>query len=114
MRCGRLHSPLCGLRYMLAQDVRTLCTMDTMGKRIEALREARGLSVVELAEKVGVTRGLIWQWETDMVKGIRPENFVRLCHALGTTPEYLVWGPDRPPIEDTTPRLRVPKPPRRS
>jgi transcriptional regulator with XRE-family HTH domain len=99
---------------MLVTDENTLYAMETMGERISVLRQARGLSVTELAEKIGVTRALVWQWEEDMVKGIRPENFVRLCHALGTTPEYLVWGPDRPPIEDTQPKLRIPKVPPKS
>lgn len=86
--------------YMLTAPARTLDGMDTMGRRITVLREARGLSVAELASAVGVTRALVWQWEQDMVKGIRPENFLRLCHALHVTPEYLVWGPDRAPSGD--------------
>lgn len=88
---------LYGFVYMLTAPSHTLDPMETMGQRITMLREARGLSVPELAEAVGVTRALVWQWEQDMVKGIRPENFIRLCHALKVTPEYLVWGPDRQP-----------------
>lgn len=84
---------------MLTAVSPTLYPMETMGKRISVLREARGLSIPELAEEVGVTRALVWQWEQDMVKGIRPENFIKLCHALKVTPEYLVWGPDRAPSE---------------
>ena len=90
---------LCGVVYMLADNALTLFAMDTMGKRIAVLREARGLAVAELADIVGVTRALVWQWEQDMVKGIRPENFIRLCHALKVTPEYLVWGPDIAPTD---------------
>jgi transcriptional regulator with XRE-family HTH domain len=92
--------------YMLTAIITTLPSMDTMGKRIAVLREARGLSVPELAEIVGVTRALVWQWEQDMVKGIRPENFIRLCHALKVTPEYLVWGPDKPPAAGDTGTVR--------
>lgn len=103
---------------MLAARVNTLAAMETMGQRITVLREARGLSVQELAHVIGVTRALVWQWEQDMVKGIRPENFLRLCAALQTTPEYLVWGPDRKPAQpspdDTGSRPRIPRvPPRR-
>lgn len=93
--------------YMLTAPAGNIFHMDTMGRRISALREARGLSVPELAEIVGVTRALVWQWEQDMVKGIRPENFVRLCHALKVTPEYLVWGPDRPTAADTGVSRRI-------
>lgn len=86
-----------------------LSVMDTMGKRITALREARGLSAVELADKIGVTRALVWQWEQDIVKGIRPENFLRLCHALGVTGEYLVWGPNPPTPAQLSIKPKAPK-----
>jgi transcriptional regulator with XRE-family HTH domain len=81
---------------MLTAAARILAAMETMGQRITVLREARGLSIPELAKAIGVTRAAVWQWEQDMVKGIRPESFIRLCHTLMVTPEYLVWGPDRP------------------
>lgn len=90
--------------YMLAQAHITLSQMETMGQRITVLREARGLSIPELAAAVGVTRALVWQWEQDLVKGIRPENFIRLCHILHVTPEYLVWGPDRAPSDNASPK----------
>ena len=99
---------LYGLVYMLIEATPTLCMVETMGSRITVLREARGLSVAELAERIGVTRALVWQWEQDMVKGIRPENFIRLCHALNVTPEYLVWGPDRKPSPGATPKTSRP------
>jgi transcriptional regulator with XRE-family HTH domain len=82
---------------MLTGGGSNLSPVETMGQRITVLREARGLTVPALAEIIGVTRALVWQWEQDLVKGIRPENFIRLCHALNVTPEYLVWGPDRKP-----------------
>jgi transcriptional regulator with XRE-family HTH domain len=93
---------------MLTETASSLYPVETMGSRITILREARGLSVPELAEIIGVTRALVWQWEQDMVKGIRPENFIRLCHALNVTPEYLVWGPDRPPSAATPSKSRRP------
>ena len=85
---------------MLTLDKRTIAPMETMGDRIRVLREAHALSCEALAEKIGVTRALVWQWEKDMVKGIRPENFIRLCHVLGVAPEYLIWGPGREPSAD--------------
>jgi len=100
---------LYGLVYMLAENVNTLSGMDTMGSRITMLREARGISGPELADLLGVTRAVVWQWEQDMVRGIRPENFIRLCHALNVTPEYLVWGPNPPPTSELTPPPRPPR-----
>jgi transcriptional regulator with XRE-family HTH domain len=88
---------LYGAVYMLTGEATTLDVVETMGSRITMLRQARGFSVPELAQAVGVTRALVWQWEQDIVKGIRPENFLNLCRVLGVTPDYLVWGPDRAP-----------------
>jgi transcriptional regulator with XRE-family HTH domain len=76
-----------------------LCPMEpakeTMGQRITRLREAKGLSVAELAERVGVKRASVYQWETDVSPNIRPVNFVRLLEELGTDAYYLLWGPER-------------------
>jgi len=107
-----VYNTLYGLVYMLMQAVYTLNPMETtsMGNRITLLREARGLTVAGLAAEIGVTRALVWQWEQDMVKGIRPENFIRLCHVLGVQPEYLIWGADKTP-KDPTGRFRtLPRP----
>lgn len=93
--------------YMLTAAANMLSLMETMGKRISVLREARGMSAQEVADLVGVTRALVWQWEKDLVKGIRPENFIRLCHTLKVTPEYLVWGPDVPDDISTSGSRRI-------
>lgn len=68
---------------------------ETMGQRITRLREAKGLSVAELAEQVGVKRASVYQWEADVSPNIRPVHFVRLQEVLGTDAYYLLWGPDR-------------------
>jgi transcriptional regulator with XRE-family HTH domain len=87
---------------MSGRSVGTLYRMETMGNRIKRLREARNLTVQELADKVGVSRSLVYQWEDDSVAGIRPANFVLLCQTLKTDPAYLVWGADRSPQMDNT------------
>lgn len=68
---------------------------ETMGQRITRLREAKGLSVAELAKRIGVKRASVYQWETDISPNIRPINFVRLLEELGTDANYLLWGPER-------------------
>lgn len=69
--------------------------MQTMGERIRLLRQARGWSQTELAEKVGVTGGAISQWELGGTKNIKLETFLRLCSELGTQPHYLIFGPEQ-------------------
>ena len=95
LRMHGLYNMLDKAVNMLPQAVHRLHNMDTMGKRIRMLREAKGWSVQDLADALGVTRGLIYQWEDDSVKGIRPDNFVRLFQLLKVDPVYLVFGPNQ-------------------
>jgi transcriptional regulator with XRE-family HTH domain len=71
--------------------------IETMGKRIGLLREARGLTQAQLAEVCGVTRAAAHSWENDATPNIRPPNLLMLAKVLGTDPYYLVFGPKREP-----------------
>ena len=64
---------------------------DTYGGRIRILREKKGLTQQELAERCGVTRTAIVKYETN---AIAPNAFVAVAIAeqLGTTVENLVKG----------------------
>lgn len=55
----------------------------TVGERIRAAREKLGLTQVQLAKKVGVSRGAIYQWETDTTQQIRRDKVPRLAAVLG-------------------------------
>lgn len=71
----------------------------TMGDRIKLLRQAKGLSQSQLADRVGVTGGAISQWENGATKNIKLQTFLALCEELGTTPHYLIFGPERQPLQ---------------
>jgi len=62
-----------------------------MGKRISARRKKLGLTQEGLAEKAGVTSQTISTAETG-TKALRPENIAKLCEALGTSADYLLFG----------------------
>jgi DNA-binding XRE family transcriptional regulator len=73
--------------------------METMGDRIRTLRQARGLSQSQLAERVGVTAGAVSQWENGNTQNIKIPTYLKLCTELGTTPHYLALGPNhKPPV----------------
>lgn len=55
--------------------------------RLREAREARGLSLDELAERIGTSRQLIHRYERGKVTP-RPETFIRICAALNVTPEF--------------------------
>ena len=69
--------------------------LDTMAGRIRALRIARGLTQQDLAKACEVTKGAVSQWENRTVINIRPPTLMYLCEALGTDPQYLIFGPRR-------------------
>lgn len=69
--------------------------MESMGDRIKQLRIARGMTQAELAKVCGVTKSAVSQWERGSTANIRLQPFLRLLEALGTDPQYLIWGRDR-------------------
>jgi transcriptional regulator with XRE-family HTH domain len=71
--------------------------METLGARIKALREARGLTLQDLADLCGVTRQAVQQWESGATADIKLDPFLRLAKALATDPWFLKWGPTREP-----------------
>lgn len=68
---------------------------EMMGDRIRVLREAKGYTQEKLGELVGVSKSAVSQWELGGVANIKLKTFLALCDVLGTTPQYLIWGPER-------------------
>ncbi len=64
---------------------------ETVGQRIRALRLANNLTQDEFADRLGVSRSAIAQWETDRAGQVR-ENLERIAKVLGTSLAYLVSG----------------------
>ena len=62
----------------------------TVGERIKAVREQRGLSVIELAERLGKARSTIYRYESDEIQDMPTTVLEPLAEALNTTPAYLM------------------------
>lgn len=62
-----------------------------MGLRIMELRKQQRLTQNELAERAGMNSQTISTAELGK-KALRPENIVRLSHALGVSTDYLLTG----------------------
>lgn len=69
---------------------------ETRGNRIKYLRKSRRLTQEQLAEQLGVTKGLISQWENDQIEKISHQNWMGLLQVLHTDAEFLEFGPDQP------------------
>lgn len=64
-----------------------------MAQRIRDLRHAKGLTLEQVAEVVGVGKSTVRKWETGMIANMRRDKIADLAKALGTTPAYLMgWN----------------------
>lgn len=64
----------------------------TPGDRIKALRLRRGLSVDDLAERIGKNRATIYRYENNYISTIPSDTLSDLATALDTTPgEIMGW-----------------------
>lgn len=62
---------------------------------LKALRESRGLSQQQLADRINVNKSSICKWETGVSRPLRKYR-AALCQALGCTEQELTQ------VEDTT------------
>lgn len=69
---------------------------DTRGSRIRYLRKAQRLTQQQLADLLGVSKGLVSQWENDQIVDITHSNWMGLLRVLHTDAEFLEFGPDLP------------------
>ena len=65
--------------------------------KLKELRKSRGLTLDELAERVGTSKQTIHRYENGVITNVPPEKVESLAAALGTTPQELMgWEEDIP------------------
>lgn len=64
-----------------------------MGYRIREIREARGMSQLELSEKTGLARATIWRLETGEEETTTTKTLLKIADALGVTVGALFLPP---------------------
>lgn len=69
-----------------------------IGARIADARKARGWSIDQVGEKLGVSRGAIGHWETGK-RAIKVHDLWSLCQVLGVSADKLLFGLERWPFE---------------
>ena len=76
--------------------------MSTMGERLRAAREARGLTIRALADQIGVQHPYIAKIEAGRHPVINTKNLIKLCRELGVSADWLacVWDDWKPGQED--------------
>jgi transcriptional regulator with XRE-family HTH domain len=65
-----------------------------MGYKIKEIREAKKMSQSELAEKSGVSRGIIWALETDANAVTTTKTLLKIANALDTTVDKIFFAVD--------------------
>lgn len=69
-----------------------------LNERIKELRVARGLSQVELAEKIGISKQSVSNWEND---NIQPsiEMLIKIARTFSVSTDYLLGEDERTFLE---------------
>lgn len=65
--------------------------MDSIAERITNLRKKKGISIIELADILGISRHSVYKWETDVSKP-STNNLKRLAEIFNSDLEYILSG----------------------
>lgn len=66
------------------------------GDRIYNLRVAKGYTLQELGDRIGVSASTVRKWEQGIIEAIRSDKINKLARALNVTPGYLLDWTDKP------------------
>ena len=66
-----------------------------IGSRIKALREARGLTLEQVGDFVGVNKATVQRYEIGNID-IKRNVAIKLAECLGTSPSYIMGWTDNP------------------
>ena len=66
--------------------------------KLKELRKQAGLTLDELAERVGTSKQTIHRYENGTITNVPPEKVESLAVALGTTPQELMGWDDEPTV----------------
>ena len=80
--------PIAKMRLGILSVERGMIMVD-FGEKVRALREGRGLSQVQLAELLGVTKGIISAYETS-VRMPSYKVLIRIARLFGVSTDYLL------------------------
>ena len=61
-----------------------------MAHRLRELRKERGLTLLQVAEKLGVTESTVQRYESGNIKNLKYETMVELAELFGVAPAYLM------------------------
>ena len=73
-------------------------SMKTFGERLRHARHRAQISQESLADKIGVTKGAVSQWENDLTQGCKNEVLFGISDVLLTDARWLATGQGEPDL----------------
>jgi HTH-type transcriptional regulator, cell division transcriptional repressor len=72
---------------------------DTLGGRLSTARDASGLSLADVANRIGVKRESLLAWEADRSEP-EPSSLIDIAGILGVSPMWLMTGVGSGPVDE--------------
>lgn len=66
----------------------------TIGKRIKELREKHGMSQVDLADKISVSKQTLYKYENSIITNIPSDKIESIAKVFNISPSYLMGWKD--------------------
>ena len=71
--------------------------MDKTRTRIKELRLAKGMTLEEVGNAVGVGKSIVRKWENGIIQNMKRDKIANLAKALDVSPSYLMGWDDPEP-----------------
>ena len=80
--------------------------METVGRRLQHVRNQKGLTLEQLADQAGISKSFLWEVEHDR-SGITGHRLLRVADALGASLDFLLRG-EPAPLAYEPPTVEIP------
>lgn len=68
--------------------------MNKLNENIKNMRKTKGLTLMEMADKLGVTEATFQRYESGLIKNIKYEHIIKIAEIYGITPQELMGWKD--------------------
>jgi transcriptional regulator with XRE-family HTH domain len=72
----------------------------TLSDRVRKRREELGMTLTEVADKMGVSTSTVMRYETQNIENITAANLEKLAEALNITPGYLMGWDEKDELQE--------------
>jgi len=80
----------------------------SFSQRLKKAREERGMTLAELADRIGRTEATVQRYESGNIKNLKNDTIEALARALNVSPVYLMGWDDKPNVSKVTELVDIP------